>query len=46
MDVERITDWLVIGDILLTHGHDDHTGSAAALAERTGARLRQVAATL
>jgi glyoxylase-like metal-dependent hydrolase (beta-lactamase superfamily II) len=28
-----------IGDILLTHGHDDHTGSAAALAERTGARV-------
>lgn len=26
-------------DILLTHGHDDHTGSAAALAERTGARV-------
>ena len=28
-----------IYDILLTHGHDDHTGSAAALAERTGARV-------
>jgi glyoxylase-like metal-dependent hydrolase (beta-lactamase superfamily II) len=28
-----------IHDILLTHGHDDHTGSAAALTERTGARL-------
>jgi glyoxylase-like metal-dependent hydrolase (beta-lactamase superfamily II) len=28
-----------IYDILLTHGHDDHTGSAAALAGRTGARL-------
>jgi glyoxylase-like metal-dependent hydrolase (beta-lactamase superfamily II) len=26
-------------EILLTHGHDDHTGSAAALAERTGAQL-------
>jgi hypothetical protein len=26
-------------EILLTHGHDDHTGSAAALAELTGARL-------
>ena len=26
-------------DILLTHGHDDHTGSAAALPERTGARV-------
>lgn len=26
-------------EILLTHGHDDHTGSAAALAERTGARV-------
>lgn len=28
-----------IYDILLTHGHDDHTGSAAALPERTGARV-------
>ncbi|MGZ6707674.1 MAG: MBL fold metallo-hydrolase [Solirubrobacteraceae bacterium] len=27
-----------IFDVLVTHGHDDHTGSAAALAERTGAR--------
>jgi glyoxylase-like metal-dependent hydrolase (beta-lactamase superfamily II) len=26
-------------DIVLTHGHDDHTGSAAALARRTGARV-------
>jgi glyoxylase-like metal-dependent hydrolase (beta-lactamase superfamily II) len=25
--------------LLLTHGHDDHTGSAAALAARTGARV-------
>jgi glyoxylase-like metal-dependent hydrolase (beta-lactamase superfamily II) len=24
-------------EMLLTHGHDDHTGSAAALAARTGA---------
>jgi glyoxylase-like metal-dependent hydrolase (beta-lactamase superfamily II) len=30
---------VAIGDVLLTHGHDDHTGSAAALAERTGARI-------
>jgi glyoxylase-like metal-dependent hydrolase (beta-lactamase superfamily II) len=28
-----------IRDVLLTHGHDDHTGSAAALVERTGARV-------
>jgi glyoxylase-like metal-dependent hydrolase (beta-lactamase superfamily II) len=28
-----------IYDILLTHGHDDHGGSAAALTERTGARV-------
>jgi len=27
-------------EILLTHGHDDHTGSAAALARLTGARVR------
>jgi hypothetical protein len=26
-------------EILLTHGHDDHTGSAGAPAERTGARV-------
>jgi glyoxylase-like metal-dependent hydrolase (beta-lactamase superfamily II) len=26
-------------EIVLTHGHDDHTGAAAALVERTGARL-------
>lgn len=26
-------------EILLTHGHDDHTGAAAALAKRTGARV-------
>lgn len=26
-------------EILLTHGHDDHTGSAAALSARTGARV-------
>jgi glyoxylase-like metal-dependent hydrolase (beta-lactamase superfamily II) len=30
---------VLVYDILLTHGHDDHTGSAAALAERTGARV-------
>jgi glyoxylase-like metal-dependent hydrolase (beta-lactamase superfamily II) len=28
-----------VHEILLTHGHDDHTGSAAALGERTGARV-------
>ena len=28
-----------LADVLLTHGHDDHTGSAAALAVRTGARV-------
>lgn len=28
-----------VHEIFLTHGHPDHTGSAAALAERTGARL-------
>jgi glyoxylase-like metal-dependent hydrolase (beta-lactamase superfamily II) len=26
-------------EVLLTHGHDDHTGSAAALVGRTGARV-------
>jgi glyoxylase-like metal-dependent hydrolase (beta-lactamase superfamily II) len=26
-------------EILLTHGHDDHTGAAAGLRARTGARL-------
>jgi glyoxylase-like metal-dependent hydrolase (beta-lactamase superfamily II) len=28
-----------VEEILLTHGHDDHTGSAAALAALTGARV-------
>jgi glyoxylase-like metal-dependent hydrolase (beta-lactamase superfamily II) len=28
-----------IADVLVTHGHDDHIGSAAALADRTGARV-------
>jgi glyoxylase-like metal-dependent hydrolase (beta-lactamase superfamily II) len=28
-----------LADVLLTHGHDDHTGSAAALADRTDARV-------
>jgi glyoxylase-like metal-dependent hydrolase (beta-lactamase superfamily II) len=32
-------DDVAVGDVLLTHGHDDHTGSAAALARRTGARI-------
>jgi len=30
---------VVVNDILLTHGHDDHTGAAAALRDRTGARV-------
>jgi len=30
---------VVVNDILLTHGHDDHTGGAAALRDRTGARV-------
>ena len=30
---------VAIRDVLLSHGHDDHTGSAAALAERSGARI-------
>jgi glyoxylase-like metal-dependent hydrolase (beta-lactamase superfamily II) len=30
---------LRLHDIVLTHGHDDHTGSAAALARHTGARV-------
>jgi glyoxylase-like metal-dependent hydrolase (beta-lactamase superfamily II) len=28
-----------VHEVLLTHGHDDHTGSAAALVARTGARV-------
>jgi glyoxylase-like metal-dependent hydrolase (beta-lactamase superfamily II) len=28
-----------VSEVLVTHGHDDHTGSAAALAQRTGARV-------
>jgi glyoxylase-like metal-dependent hydrolase (beta-lactamase superfamily II) len=32
-------DEVQLKEILLTHGHDDHTGSAAALAARTGARV-------
>lgn len=36
---ERATAEVQIDEILLTHGHDDHTGSAAALAARTGARI-------
>jgi glyoxylase-like metal-dependent hydrolase (beta-lactamase superfamily II) len=34
----RPVDRVRVYEILLTHGHDDHTGSAAALAARTGAR--------
>ena len=37
--VERHAGRVRIYEILLTHGHDDHIGSAAALAERTGARV-------
>jgi glyoxylase-like metal-dependent hydrolase (beta-lactamase superfamily II) len=29
-----------LGEIFLTHGHEDHTGSAAALVELTGATVR------
>jgi glyoxylase-like metal-dependent hydrolase (beta-lactamase superfamily II) len=32
-------DQVRVYEMLLTHGHDDHTGSAAALAARTGARV-------
>jgi glyoxylase-like metal-dependent hydrolase (beta-lactamase superfamily II) len=32
-------DGVRVHEVLLTHGHDDHTGSAAALAARTGARV-------
>jgi glyoxylase-like metal-dependent hydrolase (beta-lactamase superfamily II) len=28
-----------IADVLVTHGHDEHPGSAAAVAHRTGARV-------
>jgi glyoxylase-like metal-dependent hydrolase (beta-lactamase superfamily II) len=37
--VDRHARGVCIYEILLTHGHDDHTGSAAALAERTGAHV-------
>jgi glyoxylase-like metal-dependent hydrolase (beta-lactamase superfamily II) len=38
--LERETpDGVRVYDILLTHGHDDHVGSAAALADRTGGRV-------
>jgi glyoxylase-like metal-dependent hydrolase (beta-lactamase superfamily II) len=37
--VDRQAGPVPIYEILLTHGHDDHMGSAAALAERTGARV-------
>ena len=30
---------VVVNDILLTHGHGDHTGAAEALRDRTGARV-------
>ena len=33
----RAIDDVRVYELLLTHGHDDHTGSAAALAARTGA---------
>jgi glyoxylase-like metal-dependent hydrolase (beta-lactamase superfamily II) len=35
----RAPDDVNLYEILLTHGHDDHTGSAAALVGRTGARI-------
>jgi glyoxylase-like metal-dependent hydrolase (beta-lactamase superfamily II) len=35
----RAADDVRVYEMLLTHGHDDHTGSAAALAARTGARI-------
>ncbi len=35
---------VTIADVLLTHAHDDHTGSASALADRTGARVLAPAA--
>jgi glyoxylase-like metal-dependent hydrolase (beta-lactamase superfamily II) len=35
---------LRLHEIFLTHGHDDHTGSAAGLAEATGARVLAPAA--
>lgn len=35
----RPVDRVRLYEVLLTHGHDDHTGSAAALAARTGARI-------
>ncbi len=47
--IDRPAGRVRIYQILLTHGHDDHTGSAAALAERTGARViaaRDEAATI
>jgi glyoxylase-like metal-dependent hydrolase (beta-lactamase superfamily II) len=38
VDGRRVSDVQVL-EVLLTHGHDDHTGSAAELVERTGARV-------
>jgi glyoxylase-like metal-dependent hydrolase (beta-lactamase superfamily II) len=35
----RAADDVRVYEILITHGHDDHTGSAAGLAARTGARI-------
>lgn len=35
----RPVDRVRVYEMLLTHAHDDHTGSAAALAARTGARI-------
>jgi glyoxylase-like metal-dependent hydrolase (beta-lactamase superfamily II) len=34
-----LPDEVAIDELFLTHGHADHTGSAAALVERTGARV-------
>jgi glyoxylase-like metal-dependent hydrolase (beta-lactamase superfamily II) len=37
--IDPRADAVRIHEIVLTHGHDDHTGSAAALVQRTGARV-------
>jgi glyoxylase-like metal-dependent hydrolase (beta-lactamase superfamily II) len=37
--IDARADAVRIHEIVLTHGHDDHTGSAAALVQRTGARV-------
>jgi glyoxylase-like metal-dependent hydrolase (beta-lactamase superfamily II) len=37
--IGRVPGEVAIHEIFLTHGHTDHTGSAAALVQRTGARV-------